>query len=261
MVFRHVKTEIQRCLCSPYFYLSLIVCLGIYGVGEGYIGWVNIIKSPNATWVHEHNGFMMEFNPFRSLLPFPAVLASGGLLIEDWEHRNSYFQTTRCSFNRICNVKFFVSCFNGGLILAIGILCYLGLMACYVPAFDDGTYYEPFIEPILFNHQYGLYFLYFASLQFFLGALCAGMGCIVAILTDKRGMVYLLPMLIFAMLEIVTNITIVGLSGAQSAIVFRLEKQTPGHVYCVIAGILLGMTAVCYVLFRVLLRKRVYQWQ
>ena len=68
-------------------------------------------------------------------------------------------------------------------------------------------------------------------------------------------------MLAFAMLEIVTNITIVGLSGAQSSIVFRLEEQTPLHVYIVIAGILLGLTVAAYAAFRLLLRKRVYQWQ
>lgn len=64
-----------------------------------------------------------------------------------------------------------------------------------------------------------------------------------------------------AMLEIVTNITLVGLSGAQSSIVFRLEKQTPLHVYGVIAGILLGVTLIAYGVFCVLLKRRVYQWQ
>ncbi len=255
------RNELRRCLRTPHFYLALFVCLGIYAAGEGYLGWANIILYPNTTWVHEHNGFMMEFNPFRTLLPFPAVLAAGSMLAEDWEHRSSYFQTTRCGFNRFCNVKFFTPCLAGGLVLSVGILFYLGLMARYIPAYDESTYYEPFIEPLLLNRQWGLYFLYFASLQFFLGALCAGIGCVAAVLTTRRGMVYLLPLLLFAMLEIVTNITIVGLSGAQSAIVFRLEKQTPLHVYSVITGILIGLTVAAYAAFRFLLRKRVYQWQ
>lgn len=260
-MLRYLKTELLRCLHTPHFYLALFLCLGIYTIGEGRLGWINIMLYPNTTWVHEHNGFMMEFNPFRTMLPFPAVLAAGSLLVEDWEHRNSYFQTTRCSFNRFCNVKFFVPCLAGGLVLAAGILCFLGVMACFVPAYDESTYYEPFIEPLLLNRQWGLYFLYFASLQFLLGALSAAMGCVVSVLTTRRGMVYLLPMLAFAMLEIVTNITIVGLSGAQSCIVFRLEEQTPLHVYIVIAGILLGLTVAAYAAFRLLLRKRVYQWQ
>ena len=124
---------------------------------------------------------MMEFNPFRSLLPLPAVFAAGNLLIEDWEHRGFFFQTTRCTFRQFCQVKFFVPCLMGGLVLALGLVCYLGFMACFVPAYDESTYYEPFIEPLLLQEQWGLYFLYFSSLQFLLGAMCAGMGCVTAV--------------------------------------------------------------------------------
>lgn len=257
----YMKAEIARCLRTPNFYLAILICLGIYAVGEGYLGWVNIILYPNATWVHEHNGFMMEFNPFRTLLPFPAVLAAGSMLIEDWEHHNCYFQTIRCSFNRFCHVKFFTPCLMGGLVLAFCFVSYLGVMAAFVPAYDAGTYYEPFVESMLINEQWCLYFFYFGSLQFLLGALCAGIGCVVATMTTRRGMVYLLPMLLFAMLEITTNITIVGLSGAQSAIVFRLETTSAALVYVVIAGILLSLTLLSYLIFRSLLRKRVFVWQ
>lgn len=225
------------------------------------MGWINIIIYPNTTWVHEHNGFMMEFNPFRTLLPFPAVLAAGSMLIDDWEHRNSYFQITRCNFNTFCNVKFLVPCIMGGIVLSISFICYLGTMAAYIPPYNESTYYEPFIEPLLLNKQWGLYFLYFGSLQFLLGALCAGMGCVAATITTRKGMVYLLPMLLFAMLEIVTNITIIGLSGAQSSIVFRLRTTSPVLVYCVIAGILLGLSVLSYILFRHFLQRRLFLWQ
>ncbi|MBP5168000.1 MAG: hypothetical protein IJK71_12980 [Clostridia bacterium] len=258
---QYMKVELARGLRAPKFLLAILICLGIYILGEGYQGWISIILHPSTTWIHRHNGFMMEFNPFRSLLPFPAVLAAGSMLVEDWEHHSLYFQSTRCSFNTYCNVKFFTPCIIGGIVLTIGVLCYLGTMAFSVPAYNDGTYYEPFMEPIILNHQWGLYFLYFASLQFLLGAVCAGMGCIIATLTVRRGMIYLFPMLFFSMLEIATKITIVGLSGAQSSIVFRLETDSPGLVYCVIAGILLAFILVSYILFRTLFRKRVIEWQ
>ena len=260
-MLRFMKAEIKRCLRAPNFYLAIALCLSIYLIGEGYLGWINIILYPSTTWVQEHNGFMMEFNPFRTLLPFPAALAAGNILIEDWEHHNCYFQTTRCSFKAFCHVKFFVPCLLGGFVLAFGCLCYLGTMSTFVPAYDDSTYYEPFIEPLLHNEQWGLYFLYFSSLQFLLGALCAGIGAITATMTTRKGMVYLMPMLLFAMLEIVTNITIVGLSGAQSSIVFRLNTTSPVLVYCVIASILIVLLAISYFSFFALLRKRVFVWQ
>ena len=257
----YLTTEFKRAFGSPYFVLSLLICLGIYAVGEGYLGWVNIILYPSATWVHEHNGFMMEFNPFRSLLPFPAALAAGHLLVDDWRHRNLYFQISRSNFSSFCFIKFMVPCVMGGIVLGISVLCYLGLMASFVPAFDDSTDYEPFVESFLLNGQWGLYFLYFGSLQFLLGAACAGISCATATLTDRKSVVCLIPMLSFAMLEIITNITIVGLSGGQSAIVFRLQDQSALHVYCVIAGILLALISGTYVAFRMLLRKRVFIWQ
>ena len=261
MILRYVKNELDRCFRTSQFWLSVVVCLLIYILGEGFEGWRFIIQNRSGTWIHEHNGFLLEFDPFRSLLPFPAVLAAGSMLAEDWEHHSLYFQSTRCSFNTYCNTKFFAPCVAGGAVLAIGIVCYLGVMAAFIPAYDEGTYFEPFMEPIIFNHQWGLYFLYFASLQFLLGALCAGMGCITATMTTRRGMIYLFPMLLFAMLEIATRITIVGLSGAQSSIVFRLETNSPGLVYGVIAGILLSLIALSYIGFRTLFRKRVIEWQ
>ncbi len=257
---KYIKTELERCLLSPQFYLSVLICLGIYLLGEGSFGWNNILHH-HSTWIHEHNGFMMEYNPFRSLLPFPAALAACGMLVEDWEHHSLYFQSVRCSFNTYCNVKFLAPCIVGGTVLALGLFCYLGFMALFIPAYNDGTYYEEFMTPIILNHQWGLYYLYFISLQFLLGALCAGIGNVAAILTSSRGFIYLLPMLLFAMLEIVTNITVVGLSGAQSSIVFRLETDSPGFVYAVIAGILGILLFIVYLLFRYFFRKRVIEWQ
>ena len=59
------------------------------------------------------------------------------------------------------------------------------------------------------------------------------MGCVTAILTPRRGMVYLMPMLLLAMLEIVTNITLVGLSGAR--ILHRVsvgEANAAARLWC-----------------------------
>ena len=92
---RYMKAKLKRSICNGQVFLAMLLCLGIYAFGEGYQGWVNIVLYPGTTWIHNHNGFMMEFNPFRSLLPLPAVFAAGNLLIEDWEHRGFCVQTTR----------------------------------------------------------------------------------------------------------------------------------------------------------------------
>lgn len=258
---RYLKNEIIRSIRAPQFWFAVFVCLIIYVGGEGFDGWISIVCSRQGTWIHHHNGFMLEFNPFRSLLPFPAALAAGSLFAEDWEHRSIYFQTTRCSFRRYCCVKFIVPCIMGGLVLAFGLLCYLGFMGFFIPAYNDETYYEPFIEPIISKQQWTVYFLYFCSLQFMLGVLCAGISTIVATITSRRGMIFLIPMIVLAMIEIVTDITIVGLSGAQSSIVFSLDTDSPMLVYLVIFCILLFLILTVFFCFRFMIKKRVFQWQ
>lgn len=74
---RYMKAELKRSICNGQVFLAMLLCLGIYAFGEGYQGWVNIVLYPGTTWIHNHNGFMMEFNPFRSLLPLPAVSLPG----------------------------------------------------------------------------------------------------------------------------------------------------------------------------------------
>ena len=255
-----LRNELRRGLRSAYFYLGLTVCLLIYAMGQNINIWRSVFAGISE-WIHCHNGFMMEFNPYRTLLPLAATLPYCASVAEDWEHRTHYAIQNRCSFASYCNAKFLAAAILGGIVLTIGLWVFLGVMACFIPPFDSSTYREPFIEPILQRGQWGLYFLYFGSLQFFLGALCAGVGCVTATLTPRRGMIYLCPLLLFAMLEIVTNITIVGLSAGQSSISMSVEPQTPLRVYAVIAGILLGLTAICYCAFRTLFRKRVFLWQ
>ncbi len=255
-----LRNEIKRGLRSIHFYLGLVICVMIYAAGQNSMVWLSVFQG-RTEWVHLHNGFMMEFNPYRTLLPLAATLPYCASVAEDWEHRTHYAIQNRCSFSRYCSAKFFAAAILGGIVLTVGLWLFLGVMACFIPPFTDSTYREPFIEPLLQKGQWGLYFLYFGSLQFFLGALCAGIGCVVAAVTNRRGMIYLCPLLLFAMLEIVTNVTIVGLSAGQSSISMRVEPQTPEKVYAVIAGILLGLTALSYAAFRTLFRKRVFLWQ
>lgn len=166
MTRAYLRAEFRRALTAPLFLLSLLICLAIYAVGEGYIGWVNVILYPRGSWIDEHACFMMEMNPFRSLLPFPAALAAGHMLVDDWRHRNHCFQISRSSFAGFCAVKFIVPCVVGGAMLFIGLAGYLGLMACFIPAADEGTNYDPFLEELIQNRRWALYPPFFGSCSF-----------------------------------------------------------------------------------------------
>ena len=162
---RYMKAELKRSICNGQVFLAMLLCLGIYAFGEGYQGWVNIVLYPGTAWIHNHNGFMMEFNPFRSLLPLPAVFAAGNLPDRIRTSR-LFLQTTRCSFRQFCQVKFFVPCLMGGLVLALGLVAIWDSWRVLCP-YDESTYYEPFIEPLLLQEQWGLYFLYFSACSFY----------------------------------------------------------------------------------------------
>lgn len=260
-MLRSLRNELRRGLYRPYPYIGFLVCLLIYAVSFTSLDWLNIVRFGNGTVVHKHNEFLLEFNPCRTLLPLAATLPFCAAIAEDWEHRGYYFALTRSSFTSYYNSKFWAAGILGGTVLMLGVCCFLIFLRCFIPLYDESSYYEPFIEPLLHNDQFGLYVLYFGTLQFLLGLLCSSIGCIVAVLTTRRAMIYLTPMLMLAMLEIVSKVTLVGLSGGQSAIVFRSATQTPLHIYCLIAGILLAFSLIAYAVFRTIIRWRIYEWQ
>ncbi len=69
-----LRNELKRGFLSPYFYLGLLVCLSIYALGQSYSTWRSIFHGQVFEWVHQHNMFMIEFNPYRTLLPLAATL-------------------------------------------------------------------------------------------------------------------------------------------------------------------------------------------
>lgn len=260
-MLRSLRNELRRGLCSPYPYIGFAVCLLTYAISFSSVEWLNIVRASNSSVVYEHNEFLIEFNPCRTILPLAATLPFCAAIAEDWEHHSYFFATTRGGFSSYYHSKFLASGIFGGSVLMLGVCCFLLFLHHFVPLCREDDFYEPFVEPLLVNDSFGLYVLYFSTLQFFLGFLCASIGCIIAALTSRRAMIYLTPMLLFAMIEIVSYVTIVGLSGGQSSIVFRSPTQTPLHIYGLIAGILTALTLIAYVVFRIIIRWRIYKWQ
>lgn len=82
-----------------------------------------------------------------------------------------------------------------------------------------------------------------------------------ATLTDRKGVVYLMPMLLFSLLEILTEVTVVGFSAGQAALVSRLVPQALWPIWGFIVVVYLAFVLLAFGVFSVLLRKRVFQWQ
>ncbi|HPJ03229.1 MAG TPA: hypothetical protein PKU80_10355 [Candidatus Limiplasma sp.] len=74
-------------------------------------------------------------------------------------------------------------------------------------------------------------------------------------------MIYLVPLLLLAMLEIIMYFSVVGLSAGEASIVLRQTDQSLSHIWLLIVSIFAVMIAMVYAAFRYLLRKRVFVWQ
>lgn len=250
--------EIRRGIRAYKFYGAIIIGLAVYYFSIAHV-WGSI-KSGRFDWVSYHNWIFMEFNGYRVLLPLVASFPYCAAIAEDWEHKSLYAIVSRTSFNRYCNAKFFSAGALGGMALALVLTISLSVMDYYTYAFDENSYYERFVASFLENGKIVQYFLYFASLQFILGMLCAGIGSIAAVMTRNRGLIYFLPVIVLAGLEIIVNFGVVGLSAGQSLIVFRSKNQEAGAVWCLIAGYLGAGVLITYIIYRKALRKRVYEW-
>lgn len=253
-----LRNELRRGLKSPYPWLAFGCAILLYAISFTDVEWLNIIRYHRQTVVDLHNGFLMEFNPFRSLLPFCTSLPMCMTLAEDWEHGFCGRVITRTAWYRYGNARFMSSGILGGSVLVCALLIYLIFVHCFVPLWVEDSYYEAFIYPVLQRNSFMLYVVYFASLQFIFGFSVAAIGNVVATLTNTRSVILLATTLFFSALESTTNITLVGLSGAQSSIVFRFFYQTPLAVWCLIAAIFTLITTIAYLFYRKLLQRRLY---
>ena len=250
--------EIKRGVCSYKLWGGIAIGIAVYYLSVSR-NWYAIMNGLTS-WVDVHNFIFMEFNGYKVLLPLAAAFPYCASIAEDWEHKNLNLIINRTSFNKYCNAKFFAASVLGGMVLALVLAINLFIMNENTTAASEYSYFEPFVADFLQNEQYAQYIFYFTSLQFVLGMLCAGIACIAAVITKNRGIIYFAPVLLLAMLEIVFNLAVIGLSAGQSLIVFRSSNQNASYVWCLIA-ISLGMgVAATYVVYRKVLRKRVYVW-
>ena len=253
--------ELRRGVRSWRLPLGLLICLLTYYLSFANWEWRALILYHSGTWTYNHFMFTLEFNPYRAILPLAATVPYAAAVAKEWEHRGHFLAVRRTSFLAYGSAKFFAAATLGGLVLTVGLWIYLGFMACFIPPTEPNAYLDTFAASMIQNEQWVLYFLCFGSLQFLLGALCAGLGCLTATLTARRGMIYLVPLLLLAMIEIMSYFTLVGLSSGQSSLVLRQADQSPLHIWLLIASVFAIFLAMTYIAFQYLLRKRVFIWQ
>jgi len=255
-----LSNELRRGIKNPYTWIGLFIAFILYGVSFTESEWRNIIQYGHSTVVDVHNAFIIEFNPFRSLIPLSASFPMCMSVAEDWEHGFSGRIITRSSFQHYSYSRFFASGILSGGVLAITLTIFLSFDSFFIPLWSEESYFEPFVLPLLQRGSIILYLAYFSSLQFLFGFAISSIGNVIAVLTNTRSVILLGTTLMFAILETATNVTLVGLSGAQSAIVFRYSYQTPFAVWMLIAGIFLCVTTVAFFAYQKLFRRRQYVW-
>jgi len=141
--------EIKKGIRSPMAWLGLLIALGVYGISFTQNDWMNMIRFGNGTVVDKHNYFLMEFNPYKMILPFAAVLPYAVSVAEDWEHHACYMVVRRCFLRAYRFGKFFAAGILGGGVLTVALWAFLLFLRHYLPLYNESSYYEPFIEPVL----------------------------------------------------------------------------------------------------------------
>lgn len=132
------------------------------------------------------------------LLPIVCTLAGSASFVEDTKNKFVRALLIRMPKERYLWSRMLACALAGGVTVAVGMLLLIGVLACF-PLFLEIPEME-LIPGLLQESIRGL--LSFLALYFIAGALWAGLGMFIAMLTDSVLVAYLAPFIVFYLLQI-----------------------------------------------------------
>ena len=132
------------------------------------------------------------------LLPIVCTLAGSASFVEDTKNKFVRALLIRMPKNKYLWCRMLACALAGGVTVAVGMLLLTGALACF-PVFLEIPEIE-LIPELLQESIQGLFSVFI--LYFIAGALWAGLGMFIAMLTDSVLVAYLAPFIVFYLLQI-----------------------------------------------------------
>ena len=192
---RQYLIDLKRGIVNLRFPAAVILCAAIY-----WLGSLQEIGSDNVLYILDAS---VLFGSFGHLFPVVAVFPFVASFLEDLRSGNLRLVLQRVDANRYLARRFLVVSVIGGLVTALGMLAFLGILMPITHPLASLEYAEavyPYAEALVQQKQWFAYFGLYALLQWASGFMWAGIGLMFSAITGKMQLVYLATVLFMEVL-------------------------------------------------------------
>lgn len=218
-----------------------------------------MIRFPMGSVVYWMDVFYIpSFSP-RDLLPLAAALPYVSSVSDDLDSRGMYQVLTRSSLHSFSFSRFLTASLSGGLVLALARLMLILVLLWRLPFSHSGSsvFNMSYLLLMIEHQSIGLYLLSQCVFQFMIGFWSAGFSLSVAVLTNRRGVIYTF---VTFMLLILSQIVGFPLLDFFSGVSSYFQDPAPAHqAHLLIIGIGAALSILSYSVFYLSLKRRVYE--
>ena len=246
---RQYLIDLKRGIVNLRFPAAVILCAAIY-----WLGSLQEIGSDNVLYILDAS---VLFGSFGHLFPVVAVFPFVASFLEDLRSGNLRLVLQRVDANRYLARRFLVVSVIGGLVTALGMLAFLGILMPITHPLASLEYAEavyPYAEALVQQKQWFAYFGLYALLQWASGFMWAGIGLMFSAITGKMQLVYLATVLFMEVL--CRGLFAVGKDHIVNYATGCLDVETIGQLLFESLSVFAILSLISFLIFMVLGKRR-----
>ncbi len=243
--------DARRAFVSSRMALAILMCAALY-----LLGTVSEIGSTDPLYLLDS---AMNVGTFSYLMPLVAALPFSGSFLEDRNTGYIRLQLQRVTPKRYLTVRFFTVTLSGAVATAMGMLVFLAVLPLLhplatLPTNAEGIAAYPYMQDAVIAENWLGYYAFYACLQALSGMFWAGVALTLSALVSQAQILYLSVVLLMEILNRIlfalhcdsfTSLSTGAVQATQKSQVLRQSSL-----------VFVGLTVVCYVLFRVFGERR-----
>ena len=248
-MMRQYLIDLKRGIVNLRFPAAVILCAAIY-----WLGSLQEIGSDNVLYILDAS---VLFGSFGHLFPVVAVFPFVASFLEDLRSGNLRLVLQRVDANCYLARRFLVVSVIGGLVTALGMLAFLGILMPITHPLASLEYAEavyPYAEALVQQKQWFAYFGLYALLQWASGFMWAGIGLMFSAIAGKMQLVYLATVLFMEVL--CRGLFAVGKDHIVNYATGCLDVETIGQLLFESLSVFAILSLISFLIFMVLGKRR-----
>ncbi len=248
-----INQDLKRAIINHRFVWAVIGAAALYFISAYDLGLSQAILWGNKHHLLDYLGDAQTV-ALMDILPFAAVIPFGAGFAEDWEFHAFHYLISRISSKRYRLSKIIAGTVAGGLITSLSMIIFLlaALPFAELNPAAVSTYFQ-YMNDIVKQGRWVLYFSFHVALTFIFGALWASASMLMSTVTANRSMIYAVPILLNSVLNRIVGI--LSIPGLYAVSFGMVDAQTPLGAF-LLCSLILAIPTLIFTISFVLLSKR-----